>query len=192
MSLEAIPSTSDRVIFVWTKGQKVIYIVACFVDDTLWSRNQEFACIINQLNPFVPNTPFLYPLKTSENRNIFWCFLGIGKGCIGNKWVKRTFKTGTRSRINELAPSNLSHSALNNRDITISNFSQKKPLPKKNLSKIKLGCRNNSPPEISIYVFKISATITDIISMDKVIKFINNTRSLVRTPSFDLNSLEIH
>ena len=71
MSLEAIPSTSDRVIFVWTKGQKVIYIVACFVDDTLWSRNQEFACIINQLNPFVPNAPFLYPLKTSENRKIF-------------------------------------------------------------------------------------------------------------------------
>ena len=94
MSLEAIPSTSDRVIFVWIKGQKVIYIVACFVDDTLWGRNQEFACIINQLNPFVPNTPFLYPLKTSENRKIFGCFQGIEKRCIGNKWVKRTFKTG--------------------------------------------------------------------------------------------------
>ena len=27
-------------------------------------------------NPIVPNAPFLYPLK------------GVGKGCIGKKWVK--------------------------------------------------------------------------------------------------------
>ena len=24
--------------------------------------------------PFVPNAPFLYPLKISENRKVFWCF----------------------------------------------------------------------------------------------------------------------
>ena len=34
-------------------------------------------------NPFIPNAPFLYPLKTSEN------FMERVKGCIGNKWVKR-------------------------------------------------------------------------------------------------------
>ena len=39
-------------------------------------------------NPFIPNTPFLYPLKTSENLTFFWCFQGVEKGCIGNKWVK--------------------------------------------------------------------------------------------------------
>ena len=26
----------------------------------------------NTINPFVPNTPFLYPLKTSENRSLFY------------------------------------------------------------------------------------------------------------------------
>ena len=26
------------------------------------------------VNPFVPNAPFLYPLKTPENRKVFWCF----------------------------------------------------------------------------------------------------------------------
>ena len=26
---------------------------------------------IETINPFVPNAPFLYPLKTSENRKIF-------------------------------------------------------------------------------------------------------------------------
>ena len=28
------------------------------------------------INPFVPNAPFLYPLKTSENRKVFLCFHG--------------------------------------------------------------------------------------------------------------------
>ena len=39
------------------------------------------------INPYVPNAPFLYPLKT-ENRKVFWCFQGVEKECIGNKWVK--------------------------------------------------------------------------------------------------------
>ena len=39
------------------------------------------------INPFVPNSPFLYPLKTSENLTVFWCFKGAEKGCIREKWV---------------------------------------------------------------------------------------------------------
>ena len=35
------------------------------------------------INLFVPNVPFLYPLKTSEN-------LTVKNGCIGNEWVKLT------------------------------------------------------------------------------------------------------
>ena len=41
------------------------------------------------LNPFVPNAPFLYPLKTLEILKVF-CFQGIEKGCIGNKSVNST------------------------------------------------------------------------------------------------------
>ena len=40
------------------------------------------------INLFVPNTPFLYPLKTSVNYKVFWCFQGVEKEWIGNKWVK--------------------------------------------------------------------------------------------------------
>ena len=40
------------------------------------------------VNPFVPNAPFLYPLKKSENLTVFWCFQGVEKECIRNKWVK--------------------------------------------------------------------------------------------------------
>ena len=39
------------------------------------------------LSPFVPNATFLYPLKTSENRKVFWYFQGVEKECIGNEWV---------------------------------------------------------------------------------------------------------
>ena len=44
--------------------------------------------ILTQLNPFVRNAPFLYPLKISENPTVFWCFQEVEKGCIGNEWVK--------------------------------------------------------------------------------------------------------
>ena len=39
------------------------------------------------INPFVPNAPFLYRLKTSENRKVF-CFQGVEKGCIGTNGLK--------------------------------------------------------------------------------------------------------
>ena len=43
---------------------------------------------VSDINPFVPSAPFLYPLKTSEKRKVFWCFQGVEKGYIGKKWVK--------------------------------------------------------------------------------------------------------
>ena len=39
------------------------------------------ALVIININPFVPNAPFLYPLK------VFGCFQGVQKGCVCNKWV---------------------------------------------------------------------------------------------------------
>ena len=36
---------------------------------------------------FLTKTPFLYPLKTSEDLTVFCCFQGLEKGCIGNEWV---------------------------------------------------------------------------------------------------------
>ena len=39
------------------------------------------------VNPFIPTAPFLYPLKTSEKRKVFWCFQWLEKGCIGDEWA---------------------------------------------------------------------------------------------------------
>ena len=47
--------------------------------------------MLHVFNPFVPNASFLYPLKTSENITVFWCFQWVQKRCIGNKCVKSFF-----------------------------------------------------------------------------------------------------
>ena len=40
-----------------------------------------------EVNLFVPNAPFFYPLNTSKNCKVFRCFQGVEKECIGNKCV---------------------------------------------------------------------------------------------------------
>ena len=39
----------------------------------------------DKVKPFVPETPFLYTLKT-DHRKVFYCFQGVEKQCIGNEW----------------------------------------------------------------------------------------------------------
>ena len=58
---------------VFKNGESKIY----------WRQSKE----IWSLNPFVPNPPFLDPLKTSENLSVFWYFQGVEKEYISNKWV---------------------------------------------------------------------------------------------------------
>ena len=43
------------------------------------------------------NASFFYPLKTSENFTVFWCFQWVANGCIGNEWVK--LGPGVREKI---------------------------------------------------------------------------------------------
>ena len=45
--------------------------------------------IVCSFNPFFLNALLLYPLKTSENFTVFWCFQRVEKGCTGNEWSKK-------------------------------------------------------------------------------------------------------
>ena len=72
------------------KNDKTNKMVASMLRHMPDVKNKTFLEIVLLFNPFVPNAPFLYPLKTSQNRKIFWCFQEVEKGCIGNKWVKWT------------------------------------------------------------------------------------------------------
>ena len=57
-----------------------------------WRHDSHSYCVVSLCkivtNLFVPNAPFLYQLKASENLTVFWCFQRIEKGCIRNEWVK--------------------------------------------------------------------------------------------------------
>ena len=42
------------------------------------------------INPFVPNAPFLYPLKTSENLRFFDVFRGWRKSALGTNGLTQS------------------------------------------------------------------------------------------------------
>ena len=60
-----------------------VYIEYIIKHETLTTNPPIFIYI----NPFVPNAPFFYPPKTSENLTVFLCFQRVEKECIGNEWV---------------------------------------------------------------------------------------------------------
>ena len=58
--------------------------------------------LVLYLNLFVPNAPFHYPLKTSENLTVVLGFQRVKKGCIGNKWVKIKYRNFTKFMVGKL------------------------------------------------------------------------------------------
>ena len=85
-----VNNKNTRTISPTSHWTYISYIFLLFLLLT-WSK-QMFAVFKRKvLNPFVPNAPFLYSLKTSEKRKVFWCFERVEKGCIGSKWVKVIF-----------------------------------------------------------------------------------------------------
>ena len=61
------------------------------VENGGFRQRYEKICTLFEINPFVPNAPFLYALKISENLTVSWWFQKVEKGCIGKKWVKGLF-----------------------------------------------------------------------------------------------------
>ena len=57
-----------------------------YIASSMFASQGLFRCTF--INPFVPNARLFYSLKTSENHMVFWCFQGLEKECIGNKWIK--------------------------------------------------------------------------------------------------------
>ena len=58
------------------------------IDISVLRQNRVIFRILN-INQFVPDGPFLYPLKTSKKRK---CFRVVEKGCIGKEWVIKNVK----------------------------------------------------------------------------------------------------
>ena len=71
-------------VFSLTKGIKVKFSSKCSSKNLDVRVDQKLALVYqtqvkewNLINPLQPSVAFLYPLKTSENRKVFWCFQGV-------------------------------------------------------------------------------------------------------------------
>ena len=106
---------------------------------------------INMIKPFVPNTPFLYPLKTSENRLVFRYFQRIEKGCIENKWIKIKANINTfQSNLSFLSP--LKNSAF----MMFQNHSSRDVLRKRCSEQDWKGVRNRRTPMLKCDFNKVA------------------------------------
>ena len=88
-STEFLKSELESLVF--TSIQRSLTLPVCKTDLSRGGINMDWWKILlfseAVLNPFVPNAPFLYPVKTSENLTVSWCFQGVEKECVGNEWV---------------------------------------------------------------------------------------------------------
>ena len=88
-------SQSKSIEWFLCDGSNVLKCVNPFVPNAPFlyplktSENRDGSNVLKCVNPFVPNAPFLYLLRTSENVTVFWCFQGVEKGCIGIEWIKK-------------------------------------------------------------------------------------------------------
>ena len=72
---------------LFEKRDYLAQLFSCEFCETSSLTNTSSGFLEQEINPFVPNAPFLYNLKASENLTDFLCFQGVEKGCIGNEWV---------------------------------------------------------------------------------------------------------
>ena len=96
-------------IQLWIFGRWLVFEVVTYLDNRRCqyyfnqnNQEQELCKVFNGrwhcpllrnenvlLNLFLPNAPFLYPLKTSENFTVFLYFQGVEKECIGKNGEKK-------------------------------------------------------------------------------------------------------
>ena len=91
ISISHIFGTSHSDVFWWRERVPILVgnlTIAASALRCFWKKNVKenifYYYKFNVFNPFVSNEPFLYPLKTTKNFTIFWCFQGVMEECFGN------------------------------------------------------------------------------------------------------------
>ena len=180
VSLDATPLTLDQGIFLCFSNETMIGIMACFVDDVMWGGMDAFSSLIEDLRSTFHTG--------AENHQVF--------GYIGIHFAQKsdcTIKVNQNSYTETILPTPISNEQTDN--------------PHRNLTKeettslrASLGKLNwltgMTSPEISFEVCQVStrvknATVADILSVNKVIKFVKSTPSPISIPKLDLKSLSI-
>lgn len=180
IKLGATPIQLDQGIFIWHKNNIPIGIMACFVDDVLWGGNTKFENTIKKLKQIF--------FISAEHKQIF-DYIGIRLEQKADFSIIITQK----EYINSITPIPLTKEDYKN---------PKRKLSQTETTKLRgiLGKLNwvsgMTRPEISFFVCETStrikdATISDLISANKIVKFIQNTPTYILIPNLHIESLYI-
>ena len=179
INLGATPIKLDQGIFCWYDNSNLVGVMVCFVDDILYGGNSSFSDVISSLKD---------KFKVgSEHANKFE-YIGINIKQFNNSIV-----ISQNDYVNNLEPISLT---------SVNTSNPNRPLVDIELTILRgaLGQLNwlscITRPEISFIVSEISsrissATVSDILSVNKTIKFVKSSPGFITMPKLDLSSLRI-
>ena len=180
LKLGAKPCSLDQGIFVWYKDGKIRGIVACFVDDVLWGGDDSFYEVIRKLRSAFH--------IGSENESSF--------DYIGVKLKQQSdfsIIANQEEFIDNIEYIPVSPAQKARRDEPLSD--QERKLLRGALGKLNW-LAGMTRPEISFYTCELSthintATISDLITINKVIKFVKNRPGFIKFSRLNTDNLTI-
>ena len=180
IKLGATPTQLDQVTFIWSKSNKPIGIMACLVDDVLWVGNIEFETIINKLKQVF--------CLSAERKQIFE-YIGIRL----EQKADFSITIFQKDYIDSISPVTLTQDNYKNpnRELLQAETAKLRGI----LWKLNW-VAGMTRPEINFFVCETStrtkdATISDLISASKIVKFVKNTPIYICIPTLHFESVYI-
>ena len=180
IKLGATPTQLDPVTFIWSKSNKPTGIMACLVDDVLWVGNIEFETIINKLKQVF--------CLSAERKQIFE-YIGIKL----EQKADFSITIFQKDYIDSISPVTLTQDNYKNpnRELLQAETAKLRGI----LWKLNW-VAGMTRPEINFFVCETStrtkdATISDLISASKIVKFVKNTPIYICIPTLHFESVYI-
>ena len=180
IKLGATPTQLDQVTFIWSKSNKPTGIMACLVDDVLWVGNIEFETIINKLKQVF--------CLSAERKQIFE-YIGIKL----EQKADFSITIFQKDYIDSISPVTLTQDNYKNPNCELLQAETAKL--RGILWKLNW-VAGMTRPEINFFVCETStrtkdATISDLISASKIVKFVKNTPIYICIPTLHFESVYI-
>ena len=180
IKLGTTPCSLDHGIFMWYRGDQLCGIAICFVDDVIWAGDEGFNQVINSLKSI---------FHIGSESHTSFNFIGVKLSQHHDFSIEADQNDFVES-IDFIA---ITPSMKDNAKQPISEI-QRKDL------RTALGKLNwiaaMTRPEISFYTCQIStriknATVTDLLTTNKVIRFVKNNPGFIKFPKLDIDHLSV-
>ena len=181
MSLNAVSIPLDQGIFVWYKDSQIIGIIVSFVDDLLWGGIEMFVSVINSLKK-------KFDIGSETTSDL--AYIGINL----RQRNDHSITISQDAYIQNLQTIQLQQ--IDTSDKLRQLTDHERTLLRKALGQLNW-LANISRPEISFTVSEISSrvnssSVSDLLSVNKAIKFVQTTQGHLTIPNLNLNAISIH